>query len=39
LNVTRIGLVATLLFAGVFALIFIVRPKKKQAEDVHGKSS
>jgi len=39
LNVTRIALVATLLFAGVFALVFIVRPRKKQVEDAHGKSS
>jgi protein SCO1/2 len=39
LNVTRIALVATLLLAGVFALVFIVRPRKKQVEEAHGKSS
>jgi protein SCO1/2 len=39
LNVTRIAMVGTLLFAGIFALVFIVRPGKKQREARHGESS
>ncbi|HXX62221.1 MAG TPA: SCO family protein [Bacteroidota bacterium] len=39
LNVTRIGLVLTLVFAAIFTLVFIVRPGKKHREDVHGTAS
>jgi protein SCO1/2 len=39
LNITRIGLVVTLVLVGIFAFVFILNPKKKKSEVVHGHSS
>jgi protein SCO1 len=39
LNITRIAMVVTLLLVGTFVVIFILYPKKKKSEVVHGHSS
>jgi protein SCO1/2 len=36
LNVTRIAMMGTLACVVIFALVFLVRPRKKKREDMHG---